>query len=213
MRPANSPDRISPETLAHAKRYLAAEPQGDDSPADPSLAAGWQRFYDAVDPQVRRFVRTHARGSRDLDDYAQEVWLKLMRRLPAFEYDPARGAFSTWLYRMVRDTCISHFRHEHRHRRQAPIEAHLAVLESTEDPTRRLAQDDASRHARRMLQQIRRLVSQPCYDLVCMRWVQGRSVEETAEALGLTHKQVWYREHRARKKLRAAMAGHARPAA
>jgi DNA-directed RNA polymerase specialized sigma24 family protein len=34
-----------------------------------------------------------------------------------------------------------------------------------------------------------------------MRWVGSHSVAETAQALGLTHQQVWTRYHRAKKRL------------
>ena len=41
------------------------------------------------------------------EDVAQEVWIKVYRALPSFD---ERSRFSTWLYRVTRNTCLDHLR-------------------------------------------------------------------------------------------------------
>lgn len=201
---SEKPHQIGPELLAAAQRFLRTTASHDVCNAE--TFADWRRFYRECDRLIRRFARVYVKRNDDLDDCAQEVWVKLMAQLPGFEYDPSRGAFSTWLYRVVRDTTVSYFRHEHRFRKAEPLRSMRQPADEFGEPSRGMEQAESAGEAARMLMVIRRAVSRPNYELLQMRWVQGRSVAEAAEALGLTQQQVWYREHRARKKLRAMFA-------
>lgn len=200
----DTPQNIGPELLDVAQRFLrASEAQ---QPFDAETFAGWRRFHRECDRLIRCFARVYVRRGDDLDDCAQEVWLKLVDQLPGFAYDPARGAFSSWLYRVVRDTTVSYFRHEHRFRGTEPIDSLHPPSDEHSEPDGALTRRESHGEAARMLLMIRRTVSRANYDLLRMRWMRGCTVAETAEALGLTQQQVWYREHRARKKLRAVFA-------
>ena len=42
------------------------------------------------------------------EDVVQEVWIKVYRALPTFD---GRARFSTWLYRVTRNTCLDQVRH------------------------------------------------------------------------------------------------------
>lgn len=198
------PQKIGPELLAAAQAFLRASERHEACDAD--TFADWRRFYRECDRLIRRFARLYVKSNDDLDDCTQEVWVKLMAQLPGFEYDPSRGSFSTWLYRVVRDTTVSYFRHEHRFRKTEPIRPMHLPSDDRHEPSRGLEATESAAGAVSMMLMIRRAVSRPNYELLQMRWVQGRTVAEAAEALGLTHQQVWYREHRARKKLRAMFA-------
>jgi hypothetical protein len=47
-----------------------------------------------------------------------------------------------------------------------------------------------------VLDELRSHVSECSYWVLYLRWIQGRSVPETAACLGLTRQQVWFRQHR-----------------
>ncbi len=203
---ATSNTRIDPELLERVKRYLGAleahrPPNGDE-------ARAWREFYTHVDRLIRRFVRVLVSANDGVEDCTQEVWVKLVSRLARFEYDPSRGAFSSWLYRVVRDTTVSHFRREKRFRRSTRDRNRWdrSQAASLPDPGAAMDRDDAGSRATQMLLVIRRHVSRENYDLLRLRWLKERSVEQVADALHLSHEQVWYREHRARKKLRKVFA-------
>jgi RNA polymerase sigma-70 factor (ECF subfamily) len=58
-------------------------------------------------PRIRRFARAMCRNPADADDLAQEALLKAYQALRSYRF---QAAFSTWLYRVVRNTFIDHAR-------------------------------------------------------------------------------------------------------
>ncbi len=52
------------------------------------------------------------------------------------------------------------------------------------------------------LAEIQQRVSATTYQVLHLRWLEGRSVVEVAARLDLTPQQVWYRQHRAKQKFR-----------
>lgn len=54
---------------------------------------------------LHRLIRNLVPDTHDGEDVAQEVFLAAYRRLAS--YDPARGAFSTWLYTIARNKCLN----------------------------------------------------------------------------------------------------------
>jgi len=56
----------------------------------------WQRAY--------RLVRDRASA----DDVTQDAWMRILTGLPSF--DPARGSFAQWAYRIVYNTAITYLR-------------------------------------------------------------------------------------------------------
>lgn len=176
---------------------------------DPDSVMAWRSFYKQCDPLIRRFVRIYVCTSNDVDDCAQEVWLRLIRRLRIFDYDASRGAFSSWLYRVVRSVTADYFRHEYRVNglsHEAPIAC--VSTDKRSDPAKIAEQMESDLTVDSILMTIRRNVSRPNYDLLYMRWVQNRAVADVADALQMTRQQVWYREHRARVKLRGVLSPH-----
>jgi RNA polymerase sigma factor (sigma-70 family) len=190
--------------LEAVKRHLRTA--GDHRRPTAESVTAWRQFYSQCDPLIRRFVRIYVNTNSDMEDCSQEVWVRLIKHLKTFDYDPSRGAFSSWLYRVVRSVTASYFRHEFRvndgDKRSAMS---MVPADTRSDPAQMMEALDSQKRVEAMLLTIRRNVSRPNYELLYMRWVQQRSVEDVANALDLSNKQVWYREHRARKKLRGVL--------
>jgi len=55
----------------------------------------WEQFTRRYDPMIRRWCRRWFRS--EMDDQVQEVFVKLVRAMPDFEYRPDRGRFRGWL--------------------------------------------------------------------------------------------------------------------
>ncbi len=67
---------------------------------------------DAFEKLVYRYYRkvlsialTYMNNSEDAKDVYQEVFLRVYRALPKFRF---RSSFSTWLYRIVTNVCLTH---------------------------------------------------------------------------------------------------------
>jgi RNA polymerase sigma factor (sigma-70 family) len=190
--------------LESVKQHLRADLDQHVTKAEHVVA--WRQFYTKCDPLIRRFVRIYVRTASDMDDCTQEVWVRLIKRLKTFDYDPKVGNFTSWLYKVVRSVTAGYFRNEYRNGKTEKRSLMSSLSPSSvDDPAQLMDEMDAQDRVDAVLMTIRRNVSRPNYDLLYMRWVQQRSVEDVAEALDLSHRQVWYREHRARKKLRGVL--------
>jgi RNA polymerase sigma-70 factor (ECF subfamily) len=83
---------IEPEVVARARR-------GDPAACREIV----ERLHRPVIATIFRFLGS--RHAQDLEDIAQDVFLKIFRSLDRF--DPARGVkFSTWIYTFVRNHCF-----------------------------------------------------------------------------------------------------------
>ncbi len=199
--------KMDRSTLIVVKRHLKR--MGDGERPSPADLAVWRRFYNHCNPIIQRFVRIYVRTRSDIDDCTQEVWMRLIKHLRTFDYQPSRGAFSSWLYKVVRSVTASYFRHEYRisdGERQSLRS--VVTRDAASDPTKLVEQTESHRRVKDLLILIRRNVSRPNYELLYMRWVQQRSVQDVADALKISCRQVWYREYRARKKLRSVVSKH-----
>jgi len=75
---------------------------------------GWEEFYAIYCPVVFRYARKRGLSETDAEDLVQEVVAGLARRLPGFTYDPGRGSFKTWLFRICRNKVVDHLRRQGR---------------------------------------------------------------------------------------------------
>lgn len=189
-------EQVGVELLPKAQNYLRARangypPTGADSDA-------WHRFYQWCDALVRRFVRGHGVHGEALEDCIQEAWLVLVVRLRRLEYDPQRGRLHTWLYTVVRGVAIDHIR-----RTQRGQTGRLVVdLPAPDEHAIRQRAEEATAQAQRIMQLAKRTMSRDSYEVVRLRCERNEPVAQVAAETGLTREQVWFRLHRARRKLR-----------
>ncbi len=152
----------------------------------------WQAFVRRYAGLVAAAVRGLARDPGEVEDLAQEVFLRLCRndfRLLR-SYDPARAGISTWITIVARSTARDALR---RHRPVAvPIdmvpEARLAV--DPVEPVRKLKLPEA-------------LLSPRQREILSMLYDRDMEVAEIAAALGIDPQTVRSTHHKAMIKLRA----------
>ena len=167
-----------------------------------ALARGEKGSWDAF---VRRYaglviaaVRGVAREGADIDDLAQEVFLRLCKdgfRLLK-TYDPARAGLSTWLTIVARSTARDALR-----RRQLPVTPLDAVPEALLATEARPA--EKLRLPEGLLSPRQKLVLSMLYD-------RDMEVAEIAEALGVDPQTVRSTHHKAMLKLRTHFAAEDR---
>lgn len=146
-----------------------------------------------------RLMGNHA----DASDAAQEALVRICMRLQNFRGD---SAFSTWLFRVVTNTCLDELRRRGR-LRHASLDDVLPVEEGA---VSRQAPDEADspvEHAER--QEVQAAVKRAINRLpdeyrvvVIMRDLQGLSYHEIAAMLDTTLGTIKSRLHRARQALR-----------
>jgi len=137
----------------------------------------------------------------DVEDIAQEIFLKVYRSLPRFDF---RAAFSTWLYRIVVNECYDQMRRQRAQKSPGGKEVQLPEPGDLEQMASSAARaPDVARQAelRQMVAQLFRRL--PAHDrlLLTLREVEGLSVEEIGEVMGIKENTVKVQLFRARKRL------------
>jgi RNA polymerase sigma factor (sigma-70 family) len=207
--PIRSP-RATSELLIQAQSYLTHRQQ--HLPPSQDLEAAWSAFYDHYSRKIRVYAFTCGAGDEEILDCVQEVWRELLVRLPTFHLDPCRGQFDTWLFRIVQGKTADLRRSRKRWSLQGNSDRLQTVPDNHPSPDRALEEKEMAALA---WEQLRGSMSDCDFQLLQLRLVEQRSVQEVAAKLGLSHQQVWYHYHRARRKLAeiGAKVAHGQPLA
>jgi RNA polymerase sigma-70 factor (ECF subfamily) len=70
---------------------------------DPRDAEAWGQFVALYGPLIYRFGRKQGLQDADADDLTQIVLQAVIDAMKRLDYDPQRGTFRSWLYRVVRN--------------------------------------------------------------------------------------------------------------
>ena len=97
----------------------------------------FEQLVSRYDRQVLSIAASFLRNAEDAKDIHQEVFLRVYRALPKFEF---RSAFSTWLHRITTNVCLTY-----RSKRQKEMHASLDDRFETEEGSISLADTLADR--------------------------------------------------------------------
>jgi RNA polymerase sigma-70 factor (ECF subfamily) len=158
--------------------------------ADP---ARFLALYDLYFHRVWSYVRGRASGRAEAEDITSEVFRRALEALPGYEW---RGVpFAAWLLRIAANT-LSH-RWE------------KAARESAGPPPETAAPDDGLERRAMLFQLVSRLPEEQ-RQVIELRYVEQRSLAETAGSLGKSEGAIKQLQRRALERLRAEWeAGHA----
>ena len=166
--------------------------QLQDSDVILQVLAGQQNAYAILVERYQHFVFTIAfrylKDREEAEDMAQETFIKAYRSLADFKGD---SKFSTWIYVICNNTCMSHSR-----KRKADIvsldEEHHIIADSYKD----------SRSQKMLIQKAIHQLPETDAQIITLFYLAEQSLEETAQILGLSISNVKVRLFRARQKLR-----------
>lgn len=192
--------------LSFAAAELRTAPMPEPAaPADEALVAATlagedDAFAELVRRHQRRVFGTAARFARDphqLDDIAQEVFLRAFRNLAKFRHD---APFEHWLARVTVSACYDFLRKERRLREQVSLDAHEFDL--------RDAGADAALAAGRARELIAfgmRQLSPEEQLILTLAEIEERPMREIAELTGWSEANVKVRAFRARQSLKKVL--------
>jgi RNA polymerase sigma-70 factor (ECF subfamily) len=175
-------------------RELVRRAQANDKEAYEELIRRHQQRVFAVAAGI---FRRH----EDVEDIAQQVFVKAYFSLKRFD---GRAAFSTWLYRITLNECWDLLR-------KKKVRPLLYESDLSEEQAQRVAssesQESAGPDIRQRLetsQRVERLLQgldERDRSMLILKEVQGFSIEEIAEVLGLNSNTVKVRLFRARRRV------------
>jgi len=184
-----------------SREATLAAPTDEDSHLLEACRRGDPDAFEALFRKYQAYVYNISLGMlgnpEDAADITQEAFLRIHRGLNSFR---GRSSFSTWLYRVSTNLCIT----ELRRRKRAGLEylddyepSQRAELTEKPRPTPVEAMELAEE--RRVVHQVLRTLPPNYQAIMVLRHLQQLAYEEIAQVLGLSLSQVKTRLFRARR--------------
>jgi len=173
---------------------------------DPRDERAWAEFTEIYAPLIRRLARCRGLQEADAADLAQEVFRAVARAIERQAFDPARGSFRGWLFRIARNLVVNFLISRERHPRGSGDTDVQALLEAQPAPA---PEDSAlfdTEYRRQLLywaaDQVRGQFSDLTWQAFWQTGVEGRGAREVADALGTTVGTVYHYKSRVMVRLR-----------
>ncbi len=169
----------------------------------------FEHLMQRYDRKVFSLAASYVHTADDAKDIFQEVFLRVYKSLPKFEL---RSEFSTWLFRIATNVCLSHRSRSKRHHHQSLTgetedddgASHGVTPVSGDDVHAATEENDLHGHIRTALQQL-----SPRQRLVfLLKHYEDFKLAEIAEMTGLSVGAVKKYLFEATTKLRSALSSH-----
>jgi len=136
------------------------------------------------------------KNREEAEEMAQEAFIKAYRSIGSFQ---GRAKFSTWLYRITYNTCITHVRKQKFD--TTPIDNIQLPEETTNAAWDEIPEENRSKYLELAMKQL------PEDDYLLMVWYyyEDQSIDDICRITGLGESNVKIRLHRSRKKLYTMM--------
>jgi RNA polymerase sigma factor (sigma-70 family) len=134
------------------------------------------------------------KNREDAEEVAQDVFLKIFKALPRFK---RKAKFSTWMYRIAYNECISHLRKQ-KIRSLSTDQVSPAYFAEAGDST---AEQEATERKHKALQQALEQLQETDRALIHFFYFDKLPVDEIAKITGLSVSNVKTKLFRIRKKL------------
>lgn len=190
---AQFPEHLTPGYSSVRDSNLIARAQNGDHSAFRHLVIAYRR-------RVLAIIYRTIRRPEDVEDVAQEVYLRLYRSLKRLK---TTESFEPWLYRLVMNASYDYLRRR-RHRNEARMsdlsEQQIIVIDAT-------AAAEASSQSHRLetnkerVESLLRSVSEDDRVLLTLKEIEGFSVKQLATIYSVTETTLKVRLFRARQRL------------
>jgi RNA polymerase sigma-70 factor (ECF subfamily) len=167
-------------------------------------AASFEPLVQKYSPRVFATARRYARRESEVEDIAQEVWLKAFNKLKGFR---GEAPFEHWLMRLTVRTCYDFLRGHQRNRESA-----FSDLTEPENNwlerfvTQPEAVSENAEAARLLIARVLERLSPPARLIITLLEIEDRSVKEIAALTGWSVPLVKVRAFRARAEMRKILA-------
>ena len=167
-------------------------------------AASFEPLVEKYSPRVFATARRYARRDSEVEDIAQEVWMKAFQKLASFR---GEAPFEHWLMRLAVHTCYDFLRGHQRNRESAFSE----LTDPEQDWLDRFvtqpdSADDHADAARQLIGRILEQLSPPARLIITLLEIEDRSVKEISKLTGWSVPLVKVRAFRARAEMRKLLA-------
>jgi len=158
-----------------------------------------ERYQNYVFTLVLRFTDNR----EDAEEISQDIFVKAYRSLADFR---GEAKFSTWLYTVVRTSCITFLRKKRLDTTSIDNERVFLQLENHQSDFTANTVEQKSRHA--MVNEAIRMLSPDDTQIITLFYKGEQSLEEIGKIMGLEPNTVKVKLHRARHRLKEKMETH-----
>jgi RNA polymerase sigma-70 factor, ECF subfamily len=166
-------------------------------------SAAFEPLVVRYSPRILATARRYARRDSEVEDIAQEIWLKAFQKLAGFR---GEAPFEHWLMRLAVRTCYDFLRGHQRNRETSFTE--LSEPESDWLDRFVTAPKDADENAsaaHQLVERILAMLSPPARMVITLLEIEDRSVKEIADLTGWSVPLVKVRAFRARAEMRKCL--------
>ncbi len=158
--------------------------------------AAFEKLIIPYEKKVYNVALGICKNEQDAYDISQEVFIKVYKKLSSFEFN---SRFSTWLYRIVKNTALDYLRKEGRFRdRQIGDENLLVFPDDAPEPIEEIIEKENVDFVRYYLDRL----GEPDRSMLIFREMDGLSYEELSKVFDMKMGTVKSRIFRAKKKLK-----------
>jgi RNA polymerase sigma factor (sigma-70 family) len=179
------PRAIDPSTnLKLLKRLAALKNQ-----------SAWRKFFAVYDPLVERWCSSYRFDPETLDELCQRIRIELLRRMPEYSYDPS-GSFRGWLRRLCHHRALDLYNERRDQAFSSLTEDDLVDYrpgaveiidgdDADEEPSP--ARLRLFEECRLVHEEVKRKVKPERWEVFWRVVIEGESIREAANSLGLKY--------------------------
>ena len=171
------------------------------------VLGGEQALYGQLVQQYQQYVFTlvlrFTDNREDAEEISQDIFVKAYRSLADFRGD---AKFSTWLYTVVRTSCITFLRKKKLDVTSIDNERTFLQLENQESSFKANTVEQKSRHA--MVNEAIKMLSPDDAQILTLFYKSEQSLEEIGRIMGYDPNTIKVKLHRARHRLKEKMEKH-----
>jgi RNA polymerase sigma factor (sigma-70 family) len=171
------------------------------------LGYSFDEHFKILSEVIRRIGAKKGLPPHEIDDVIQEVWVAVLNHLPKLQYNDNQNGLRAWFIQVVRSKVLDALRRKVRRPAGSLEEAQAHGFDPADESNDVAADLDREwvRHTVHVvLQKLNGHVPESYCRVLSMRFLDGRSVSETAEVLGVKSSDVWNLQHRALGKFQSA---------
>ena len=168
------------------------------------VLSGDQQAYAGLVNRYQNYVFTlslrFTKNREDAEEVSQDIFIKAYRALADFK---GNSKFSTWLYTIVNNTCITFLRKKRLQTHSLDKEGVFEVADSQDSGLRANMVEQKSKIA--MVNEAIKMLNPDDGEIITLFYKSEQSLDEIAQILGLETNTAKVRLHRARTRLKEKM--------
>lgn len=175
--------------ISEERALILAAQRGDER--------AFGELYDAYVDRVYRYIYYRVNTPEIAQDLTSEVFLRVVEGLRGYEH--RQIPFMAWLYRIASARIIDHYRQNNRVKNEQNIEKVNLAVESDMDGAL------MTKYHQQQVREALNMLTDEQQQVIVLRFIEGHSLQKTANLLGKPIGAVKVMQHRALQSLSRAL--------